>query len=82
LEVNVKVKVKRIISLSLATGVILLISTTFLKTGKAERYSEFTTPDLSIHPTYSNYKFNKAENIVNLGVSSLFIRQRALSPRL
>ncbi len=65
-------KVKRIISLSLAAGVILLISTTYLKTGKAEKYSEFTTPDLSIHPTYSNYKFNKAEDIVNLGVQPIY----------
>ncbi len=72
MEVNVKVKVKRIISLSLAAGVILLISTTFLKTGKAEKYSEFTTPDLSIHPTYSNYKFNKAEDIINLGVQPIY----------
>lgn len=65
-------KTKIIISLSLVAGVILITSTTFLKTGKAEKHSILTTPDLCNHPVYSNYEFNNSEGVVNLGVQPIY----------
>ncbi len=72
MDSTVKVKAKIIISLSLIVGVILITSTTFLKTGKAEKHSVVSMPDLSNHPTYSNYKFNNTEDVVNIGVQPIY----------
>ena len=49
-----------------------MIHTALLKTGKAEDQSIVKTPDLSHHPVYSKYKFNNAENVINLGVQPLY----------
>lgn len=70
-------KIRKIISSFIVVLLTLLIHNTFLKTGKAERYPryttpEYTTPDLSIHPIYSNYKFNNSEGVVNLGVQPIY----------
>ncbi len=65
-------KIRKIISSFIVTLLILLTHTTFLKTGKAEKYSILTTPDLSNHPVYSNYKFNNSEEVVNLGVQPVY----------
>ena len=72
MDSTVKVKAKIIISLSLVVGVILITSTTFLKTGKAEEHSVVSMPDLASHPTYSNYKFNNAEDVINIGVQPIY----------
>lgn len=65
-------KTKRKSDYFLAALLILLIHTTFLKTGKAEKHSMLTTPDLCNHPVYSNYKFNNSDDIVNLGVQPIY----------
>jgi NitT/TauT family transport system substrate-binding protein len=65
-------KIKRVIYTSLAACLIFVAHTTFLKTGKAEDQYIVKTSDLSQHPVYSGYKFNNAENVVNLGVQPLY----------
>ncbi|MFQ5686425.1 MAG: NrtA/SsuA/CpmA family ABC transporter substrate-binding protein [Candidatus Scalindua sp.] len=72
MEATVKMRARLIISIFLVAGVILLTTTTFLKTGKAEKHSTLATPDPCIHPIYSNYRFNKAEDIINLGVQPIY----------
>ena len=62
----------KFISTFLLASVLLLTSTTFLKTGKAEEPSKFTTPDLCNHHVYFNYEFNNTEGVVNLGVQAYF----------
>ena len=65
-------KIKRVVYTFLAACLILMIHTALLKTGKAEDQSIVKTPDLSHHPVYSKYKFNNAENVINLGVQPLY----------
>ena len=65
-------KAKSISALFL-TGVILLSSITFSIAGKAEEGSIVQTPDLSNHPIYSNYKFSKEENVINIGVQPIYL---------
>jgi len=56
----------------LLAGVLLLTSITLHKTAKAENYPVVSMHDLSNHPTYSNYKFNDTEDIINLGVQPIY----------
>jgi sulfonate transport system substrate-binding protein len=65
-------KIERVIYTFLAACLILIAHTDFLKTCKAEDQSIVKTPDLSHHPVYSKYRFNKAENVINLGVQPLY----------
>lgn len=65
-------KIKRVICTFLVAGLILIVYTAFLKTGKAEDQSIVKTSDLSNHPVYSKYKFNNAENVINLGVQPIY----------
>lgn len=52
--------------------VICLSSIAFLKTGIAEKHSVVPTPDLSIHPIYSNYKFNNTEDVISIGTQPIY----------
>ncbi|MGR3304089.1 MAG: NrtA/SsuA/CpmA family ABC transporter substrate-binding protein [Candidatus Scalindua sp.] len=62
----------KFISAFLLAGILLLTSTTFHKTAKAENYPAVSTPDFSNHLVYSNYKFNNTEDVVNLGVQPIY----------
>ncbi len=49
-----------------------LISVFFLKTGKSEKAEDIRYTDLVNHPTYSSYKFNNTENVINIGSQPLY----------
>ena len=65
-------KIKRVVYTFLAACLILVAHTALLKTCKAEDQSIVKAQDLSHHPVYSKYKFNNAENVINLGVQPLY----------
>jgi len=62
----------KIISVFLVSIVILWVFFVFLKTGSAENKQIVPVQDLSNHPIYSNYKFSKAEGVINIGVQPLY----------
>lgn len=63
----------KIIGALFLTGVILLSSITLLIAGKAKESPIVQTPDLSNHPIYSNYKFSKEKNVINIGVQPIYL---------
>jgi len=65
-------KIKRVVYTFLAACLILVAHTALLKTCKAEDQSIVKAQDFSHHPVYSKYKFNNAENVINLGVQPLY----------
>ena len=65
-------EIRRFVYTFLAVCLILVAHTALLKTCKAEDQSIVKAQDLSHHPVYSKYKFNNAENVINLGVQPLY----------
>ncbi len=63
----------KIIGVLFLTSVILLSSITFPIAGKAEESSTVQIPDLSKHHIYSNYKFSKEKNVINIGVQPIYL---------
>ena len=65
-------EIRRFVYTFLAVCLILVAHTALIKTCKAEDQSIVKAQDLSHHPVYSKYKFNNAENVINLGVQPLY----------
>ncbi len=69
---KIKVISRRWVTPSVLSGLILLIVISLPNCRKDESPQSLSPPDLSQHPIYSRYAFDKQENVINIGVQPLY----------
>ncbi len=69
---DIKLISRRWITPSILSGLILLIVISLPNCSKDESPQSLSPPDLSQHPIYSRYAFDKQESVINVGVQPLY----------
>lgn len=68
-----QIKMKKKIITSILVTIVILLIISFSNKKRVQKPSIISTPDLSNHPIYSTYKFDKTKDIINIGTQPLYL---------